>query len=210
MSMVNILYYSNNCDGSKQLISMLNNEKLTNFFLLICTDSNPNIPKNITLTPTLVLRGMPTPYVASDAFAWLARIKQWKITVTMRKMNTDQQLLNPINNNLSVDKQQNLLGFSNAEMNGMSDIFSFFSQNISQECQDALPQTYFQCSNLGQENIFTPPLEDGTFKANNNKCKINTTMQKEMQNKLETDRKKQDELFRQNMDNFRKQYDNKN
>ena len=97
----------------------------------------------------------------------------------------------------------NLLGFNQAEMNGMSDIFSFFSKNIKEECQDALPQSYFSCNNIGSENIFTPPLEDGSYKLkNNSKCKLDPSKQKELCSNLEQARKKQDEMFKENINNF--------
>lgn len=210
MSSINILFFSNNCEGSQHLVSMLNSEKLTRFFHLICTDNNPKVPPQIKVTPTLIIRGVPTPYVAGDAFAWLAKVKQWKMNVMMQKMNSaQQQYLQSVNSNLTTN-DTNILGFTEAEMNGMSDMFSFFSKNLSQECQDSLPQSFFSYSNLGQENIFTPPLEDGSYKiSDNSKCKINIEKQKEMQSNLETERRKQDELFKQNIDNFRKQYSSK-
>ncbi len=207
MSTINILFYSNRCEGSKQLLSMLQTEKLIRFFHLICTDENPKIPPQIKVTPTLIIRGVPTPYVAGDAFAWLAKVKQWKMNMVMQKMSiAQQQYLQNINNNLTPD-DSNLLGFSKAEMNGMSDIFSFFSKNITQECQDPFPQSYFMCDNLGKEFIDTKPLEDGTYKiSDRGKYRINATKQKELCSNLEMERKKQDEMFKQNIDNFVKQY----
>lgn len=203
MSSINILFFSNNCEGSKQLLSLLQQEKLDRFFHLVCTDNNPRILSQFKVTPTLIIRGIPTPYVASDAFAWLAKIKQWKVWIQMQNINNaQQQYLQSINNNLNMDKT-NLLGFNQAEMNGMSDIFSFFSKNIKEECQDALPQSYFSCNNIGSENIFTPPLEDGSYKLkNNSKCKLDPSKQKELCSNLEQARKKQDEMFKENINNF--------
>ena len=210
MSSVNILFFSNNCDGSKQLLSMLQSEKLTPFFHLICTDNNPKIPPQIKVTPTLIIRGVPTPYIAGDAFAWLAKIKQWKNNVIMQRMSTaQQQYLQSINNNL-VANDINMPGFSEAEMSGMSDMFSFFSKNMAQECQDSLPQSFFTCNKLGEDNIFTPPLEDGTYVvAKDNKSKMTLEKQKQMLGNLESARKQQDDMFKKNIDNFVKQYSNK-
>ena len=125
----------------------------------------------------------------------------------MQKMTDAQQLyLQSINSNL-VASNTNLLGFSQAEMNGMSDIFSFFSQNMAQECQEAFPQSFFTCNNLGKENIFTPPLEDGQFKINpDGKYKINSNKHKEMHANLKAERDKQDIQIKQHMENFKKQY----
>lgn len=207
MSAINVLFYSNFCEGSKQLISILRNENLLRFFHLVCTDNNPNVPSQIKTTPTLIIRGVDTPFVAGDAFIWLARIKQWKTNLMIQKINTaQQQYLKSINNNL-VSNEQNLLGFNELEMSAMSDIFSFFSRNINQECQDSLPQSYFSYSDLGKESIFTPPLEDGSYKINEqSKYKLDAAKQKELHTKLEIDRKKQDELIRQSIENFKKHY----
>nr|URM62283.1 hypothetical protein [Mimivirus sp.] len=105
---------------------MFQTENLTRFFHLICTDNNPKIPSQIKVTPTLMIRGIASPYEASDAFAWLAKIKQYKYIMTMQKMgNAQQQYLQNITG--TVDGT-NVLGFSESEMNGMSDIFSFFQK----------------------------------------------------------------------------------
>lgn len=205
MSSINILFFSNNCEGSKQLLAMMQAENLARFFHLICTDNNPKIPTQIRVTPTLIIRGVPTPYVAGDAFAWLAKMKQWKMNIYMQQMNNaQQQYLQSINNNL-VPNNTSLLGFSEAEMSGMSDMFSFFSKNMSQECQDSFPQSFVSYGNLGNDYIFTPPLEDGTFKVGG-KSKINAVKQSEMYNNLEMQRKHQDEMYKKNMDDFRQQY----
>lgn len=195
MSSANILFYSNHCECSKHLISSMQNENLIRFFHTICVDNNPKIPPQITKTPTLIIRSIPTPYVAGDAFVWLSRIKQWKVNATMQKVTSaQQQYLQSVNNNL-VANDSKVLGFSQAEMNGMSDIFSFFSQD------DAFPQSYVTCDSMHKETIFTPPLEDG---------KINVTEQKKKQNQLVLDRKKQDETFKKLVKDFKDQYVEKN
>lgn len=205
MSSINVLFYSNFCEGSKLLVSMMMKEGLLVFFHQICTDNNPKIPRQIRVTPTIMIRGIPTPYEAGDAFSWLAKIKQWKLSLTVQNMNNaQQQYLSSINGNLTTDKL-NVLGFSNAEMSGMSDIFSFFSKNISQECQEAMPQTFFSCTSMGQDNIFTPPLENGSYKTSE-LIKINENKQREMTNKLIQERNNQDLMFKKNTDNFMKQH----
>ena len=136
----------------------------------------------------------------------------------MQKMTVaQQQYMQNINSNLTANNS-NMLGFNQAEMNGMSDIFSFFSQNISQECQDPFPQAFFSCDNLGKENIYTPPLEDGQYKIEkgddpkyraSSKYRLSAEKQNELKNNLESERKKQDELIKQSIDNFTKQYTGK-
>jgi len=188
---------------------MLRSEKLDRFFHLICTDNNSAVPTQIRATPTILLRGVPIPFVAGDAFAWLARVKQWKMNLVMQNMNTvQQQYMKSINKNL-VSEGTHFEGFSQAEMNSMSDIFSHFSKNITQENQDSLQQSYVTCNNMGNENIFTPPLEDGSYKlSDNTKVKINPNKLKEMYNNLKQERVKNDEQMKQLNDEFRNQYNN--
>ena len=211
MSSINVLFFSNSCDMSTNLLASLQMEKLTQYFHLICTDNNPNVPPQIK-TPTLIIRGVPTPYVGGDAFVWLAKVKQWKINMTLKRMNLAQQqyfqnISNNLSNNDSMNQPNNIIEFSETEMNSISDMFSFFSTNISKESQDALPQSFFACNGLGQEYICTPPLEDGSYKiSDKSKYKIDKYKQKELTNKISSERLNQDKAFKQNMDNFLNTY----
>lgn len=198
MSNINIIFFSNKCEGSKLLISLMEKEKLDKYFHFICIDKAKSIPAQITATPTLIIRGVPVPYVANEAFIWLARIKQWKNNMLLQKVSTAQQQY--LNNNLLPNNQNNILGFSQSEMQGMSDLFAYIQEDIS------IPHTYFSCDTLGKENIITPPLEDGQYNTSLNKNKLNSVKTKELSKKLEMERKKQDETFKSNIDNFIKQY----
>lgn len=202
MNNINILYYSNKCEGSKLLISMLHQEKLLEFFHAVCTDNNIKVPPEIIVTPTIIIRGQPILYVAHDAFVWLAKMKQWKISMSMKKMNAmQQQYMQNISNNLENDA--NVLGYSSSEMNNASDMFSFFSRDIAQEVQEPLPQSYFSYNNIGNDKIFAPPLEDGTYKVNlSAKYKIDDKKQRQLCKNLEQERKKQDTDFMNNINNF--------
>src|SRR5277367_1994936 len=129
MSTINIIFFSNNCEGSKLLITLMQAERLTEFFHMICTDDNPKIPSQIKTTPTIIIRGVATPYVAADAFKWFAKVKQWKVNMMMQKMSTEQQkYMQNINNNLSYG-ETGYIGFSKAEMEGMSDIFAYLQED---------------------------------------------------------------------------------
>jgi|GEM_PF-5319996 len=195
MSSINIFFYSNSCPGSQVLNGILRNENLLRFFHQICTDNNPDIPSQITRTPTLIIRNVPTPYVAGDAFSWVTKIKQWKITAEMQKMSGAQQKYlqgMSANLNMNINSGQNFMEYSQMEMGGSSDIFAYL-----QEGAPATPQSFFDCGNLGKESIFTPPTEES---------KIKEDKQRKLQSKLLEDRKKQDSIFKQNIDAFVKQY----
>lgn len=199
MSTKNILFFSNKCESSKYLISMMQAEKILQYFFTICVDNNPKITPNIKYTPTILLRGVPTPYVAADAFSWLARVKQWKIQVTMKKINQDnQKLMQGLDDTVSDAK---VLGFSDSEMKSISDMFSFFDANIKTECQEPLPQSYVNYDSIGQEVIFAPPEEIN--KIEDETLALKKSLQ--LQNKLESDRAKQDNLFKSHSENISKQ-----
>ena len=202
MSDINILFYSNRCEGSKLLISMMQNEQLIRFFHLFCTD-NGNVPAHIKLTPTIVLKGNSTFYVAGDAFSWLARVKQWKLSSQMSQIDQEQRsYLTKMGHNLGVDKNQ-FLGFNEAEMSSMSDIFSFFSKNLGEECDEALPQSYQRMETVDKSTIFAPPLEGGSYCISESNAKLDSKTQREIYQKLQTDRSRQDADIKQAMKQFR-------
>jgi hypothetical protein len=201
MSTINILFYSNFCEGSKLLITLMQAERLTELFHMICTDDNPKIPAHIRTTPTLIIRGLPTPYIGGDAFKWLSKVKQWKVNMMMQNMSSmQQQYMQNINNNLVADNSA-FIGFSKVEMEGMSDIFAYL------QGENAMDHSQVKCVNMGNDNIITPPLEDGSYKiSNNNKYRITPQKQKELELKMKTERDKQDILVKQAVENFKKHY----
>ena len=200
MNTINVIYFSNMCEGSKTLIAMLQMENLARFFHMVCIDGNPRIPAQITVTPTLIIRGCDSPYIAGNAFAWLARVKEWKNKVELQKMNlAQQQHLRSINGNLLADNLD-VRGFSSAEMGGMSDIFSFFSKNMAQECNEAFPQSFYVCDNLGKDQIFTPPLEGGSHSVKKDtKSKLTAEQQKLLVKERETSRKQYDSQLKEGL-----------
>lgn len=201
MSQYNVLYFSNFCDQSKCLMALMQTEGLLNFFHLVCTDSNNKIPSLITKTPTIILSTIPTPYVAGDCFAWLAKIKQYKIQVMYQRASQAQmQHMQAMGQNIGMTNDK-LLGFSDAEMAGMSDIFAFLQND------NAMPKSFITNDMIGKDSIFTPPLEDGSYKASvSGKYKMSESEQKIKQEKLKADRKKQDDMFKKQTDEFIKNY----
>jgi hypothetical protein len=200
MSSINALYYSNECKGSQLLISMMQKERLTDFFHLICTDNNNNVPHHIKFTPTIIIKGVPTPYVAGDAFAWFARIKQWKNNTMMQKMSAmQQQYMKNINSNLlpNNNNMTNLLEFSKDEMEGMTDMFSHITSDVP------LDRSFVDYKKIGTKalDIFTPPKEEDGRRLGNAK-------HKELHSKLEVDRKKQDVVIRKAIDDFTRNFKN--
>lgn len=154
MSTINVLFYSNRCQGSKHLIALLDAENLTNYFHLICTDNNPKIPAAIKVTPTLIVRGINTPYVANDAFVWLTKMKQWKANKISLAAHHPSSL--PKKEIKIPNETTSVEAFSEIEMNRRSDLFSFFSKNIKTECKNPLPQAFFPITAMGKETFPIP------------------------------------------------------
>lgn len=183
---------------------MMQSENLLRFFQTWNTDMQKP-PQCITLTPTIVLKDNPTFYVAGDAFNWLARVKQWKLNIEMANYDREQQeYISKIDGNLVVDKKQ-YLGFSDAEMNSMSDIFSFFSRDITKECDQALPQSYQRIETLGKSDIFAPPLEKDEYDVSEIK-KPDARQTQEAYNKLKREREQQEANLKKAISEFRNRH----
>lgn len=201
MASINLLFYSNLCPGSRALIAMMQKENLIRFFQLVNTDE-ANVPNYVKLTPTIILKGNPRAYVAGDAFSWLARVKQWKINMQMSQVDIAQrEYLAKVDSNLKVDDKQ-YLGFSEIEMSSMSDMFSFFSDDITKDCDEALPQSYQKVETLGKTDIFAPPLEGSSYDVSDIK-KPDARQTQEAYLKLKKEREKYEQTLRSALGEFR-------
>lgn len=211
MSQINIFFWSKRCEGSIALKRLMENENILQYFYVYCIDPEDiaktgiKIPTNL-VTPTIMIKGNPTPYSQQDAFFWLAKIKQWKSRMMMQKMSSAQNnFLSKINNNLP-NENENVIGYNKSEMGSITDSFSFYSTDINKECDDALPQSFFSVNNLGKENIFTPPLENGTYKVGSNKkCKLSEEESKKLTTECQKQRNHLDNIIKEQINNFRNQ-----
>ena len=134
---VNLLFWSKRCPMSKNLLNILDNEKLLNNFKLICVDDNiNNIPKVIEKVPTMIVVGYPTPIVASETFDWIQKIKY------IRGSNNSQACpAGPI-------------GYKSTEMGGFSDMFAY------KDIDNPMPQSFYGLNDDDKNIIFTAPEQD--------------------------------------------------
>ena len=133
------------------------------FFTTVCVDNNPAVPRSIRRTPAIVVRGNPKIYVAEEAFMWLARIKQQANNSRLHMMTGEQaKYLTAINGNLEMDRSD-VLAYAPEEMSAVTDPYAFYSEDPRLDRNEALPQSYFPCENMGKDLILTMPLEDGSF-----------------------------------------------
>jgi hypothetical protein len=201
----NIIFFSNSCEGSKVLLSLLQGEKLIKYFHLICTDNNNKIPSEITVTPTLFIKGIPKPYIAGAAFVWFQQIKQEKIRKMMNQLGNIQKQYLQTDSNLSsasVSTEQvnsedpPWPGFNKNEMTGISDTFSFITD-------ENILHSHFEVSKLGKDNIFYVGTKENAEK------KINAENQVKMTQTLKNEREKQNELLKSKINNFANTLNNK-
>ena len=176
----NIIFYSNACEGSQILLSLLQNENLIKYFYLICTDNNSKIPSEIKVTPTLFIKGINTPYVAGAAFVWFQQIKQEKIKRMIQQLEANS---NSSKNGTDINDSP-WLGYNKNEMGGISDTFALMTD-------DNIPHSHFEYAKIGSEadKIFYVGTKENTEK------KLDETHQIKLAKMLELERSKQnDEL----------------
>lgn len=188
---MNIFFYSNNSDSCKVFITLMQGEGLLRFFHQVCVDGNKDIPQGIRV-PGIMIKGMPKTFMGEEAFAWFSRVKQWRINAQMKKISSDQQkYLSNINSNLAA-QEDNILGFSPVEMEGLSDMFAYLDTDSS------AVRTYYNYDKMGQGDI--------DIRAKIQERKMTADQTNKTTKELENQRRKQDELLKTNIDNFRKQY----
>jgi hypothetical protein len=70
-----ILFYSQTCNFCLKLLEYIDKNKLAEYFKLICIDKSNNIPKNITIVPTVVDTTIQAPLEGKKAFEYVINQK---------------------------------------------------------------------------------------------------------------------------------------
>ena len=116
-----VLFYSNKCKYSKQLIELLSDNDLIESYNLICIDNNTEKYPYIQRVPTLLVDDVKKPLVGVNAFNWIN-------AKTNFNKNTNNINLNP---NKNLDKKNNPLLFDqNNKFNNKKD-YTFINDNDS-------------------------------------------------------------------------------
>ena len=71
-----LLFYSNYCANCKEFIQQLYKSPFFDKFKRIMIDNNPNIPKEITSVPCIIVPKIPKPLSGTEAFRWLRGMNQ--------------------------------------------------------------------------------------------------------------------------------------
>lgn len=144
----NVFFYSEKCQLSRNIMQMLGNEGLVNYFYLFCVDNQlHNLPPGITRVPTMIVVGIDRPLVTTDIIGWINTMK------FIKQQNIDKKN----------EEKNRLAGFSNTEMGSVSDKFALTNKDM------CLPQNYFGIGDEERNTIFTAPEFDKINKFNQKK-----------------------------------------
>ena len=114
-----ILFYSSKCKYCDSIISILKSKGLYDSFKCISIDGNNNLPNYLTKVPTLIVPNVNKPLEGKNAFMWIN---------TVFNFNNETNNINNKNyNNTILLDNKGPDGFTKEEMGGVSDSFSFVS-----------------------------------------------------------------------------------
>lgn len=139
MNKENILYYSSKCNMSKQLIGLMTQEKMINFFKCICIDNTPLV--KTVITPTIILKNNDITYIGNNTFNWYSMMIQEKKKAIMHKLNEERiEIFNSMNKNLvSNNVPDDLKNMHNYDQNTMES-----TNDIYTNCKDTENKSYNQ------------------------------------------------------------------
>lgn len=136
MSTVNIIFYSRTCNTCTKLLTILQNEGILSNFKLFCVDGRLNeLPKQITIVPSMVIASTNKILVAGEIFEWLKNIK----------------FLKGSSSNSNGTNGRGPIGWVTNEMSGTSDQFAYTNVDKAQ------PKSFFGVGSEEQNAIYTAP-----------------------------------------------------
>ncbi len=119
--MYNIVFYSRRCNLSIDLLNILKNEKMIDYFKLVCVDDDlERCP--VKMVPTMIIKGINKPLQGKETIQWVNQTK----FITQKKIMDMQKSL--VQHNMMKMMLQNKntgpIGFSQ-ELTGFSDQFAY-------------------------------------------------------------------------------------
>lgn len=198
----NILIYLSYCKNCSKLMMDLQKYNLMVNFELICADNNKEYwaKKGFNEVPSIIIKNSKTILVGEQCFKWFNGIKEVieennkkKIMDSFNNINNtnyydvskNQARPPPLIGSENKQNEEKFQGYSNTEMNGISDSYAYKSENNN----NAFPKN-FQPKNMNTE-IFTPPVE---------KTKINKNEQMILTKKLEIIRNSDNSEFKKKIE----------
>jgi len=188
--MQGFLFYSNRCPFCKNLMIVMNNQKLLQLFQLICIDELNTIEllkRGIKQIPTLVIieqngkNNQKQIFEGENAGKWVENIITNRRMIMMQNIEKNRNAIQLQNN-----KSQHTDGMTNYyinEMVGISDSYSYWNDDLRKEVDIPQPKEFIAPSQLDSNRIIT-------FQESNNKI-----TNKEMSNKsMEYDRLRNNDI----------------
>ena len=160
-----LLFYSNYCANCKEFIQQLYKSPFFDKFKRIMIDNNPNIPKEITAVPCIIVPKIAKPLSGTEAFRWLRGMNQIFLQEKEKAVSNqpvteapkvEGQTGDPTNLNYAMGSVSAYSG----TMGGFSDNFSFIGNENPMEHS-------FVFLGKGNDQINTPQEtgEDGREKS---------------------------------------------
>jgi hypothetical protein len=176
----NILFYSQKCQTSANLIKMLNHENLLKYFKMICIDGQEDkLPKAITHVPALIVQDAPKPFLGDETFKWLESIKFRKY----QELQEKNRKLFMYNMQKNQETNNGAKAFITSELTGFSDNYAYQDENNN----NAQPKSFVNWNDDPVNNaIYTAPLD---------KKKVTSKEQSQLMKEEENRREKQETEF---------------
>ena len=153
--MENVVYYSERCPTSINLLRTLRMNNLSNFFKFVCIDSMlKRLPPCIQTVPTMLVNGEQRPLVAKEAFEWIEKVK-------FMNQSANRALNCPFKQN----DESNIISYREQEHNSISDPYAYMKTDKS------MTQKYVD-TEMNNGAIFTG-VEHGKMKTKDTVSEIN-------------------------------------
>ena len=127
LSKNHVLFYSEKCHHSKEIIDLISKTSFKNTFIKIKVDYNRNLPKSIKTVPTIIVPTHNEPLAGNSAFMWIN---------TMSNKGQSQQLGQGSNPGQSTHQGQGQGHVTGSQTNNDDDISPFFASEMNSKFSD--------------------------------------------------------------------------
>lgn len=175
----NIFFYSRMSKPCKDLYKLMNDYGVLSMFHILCIEdmNEKDIPRGITHVPTLLIFELNKSFKGKEAIEWFNNNR-----IFFMKNNSENQqkkIMYNMMKNAQDQMQSGLIGYSETEHKGISDIFAFSDIDVIQQKEFCTHGEYGGTKDI----IYTPPQDKG---------KMNDSDIKTLTSNLESIRTKQE------------------
>lgn len=160
MNGLGVLYFSKQCKPSTTLINVMGNQGLLQMFKQICVDEfelDELIKRGIEETPTLIIypNGQQSQalYKGIHAFNWVDMIISNRRNAMIQRAEQTRKLIQI--NQMKKRVKDGLYEYCPSEATGISDNYSFWKNDITQDVDIPLPKSFMPCNQYENHSIIT-------------------------------------------------------